>query len=125
MGIAIVATTPWDSYLIQRKIWTYPSSVIIGPRLFSIPAEEVFFFAIQTYNTSLLYLLLSKAVFKPAFLVGTQSNGLLTRLKRHRAVGQAILTSIILAGALLVQRGGEGTYLGLILAWAGPFALLL
>jgi 15-cis-phytoene synthase/lycopene beta-cyclase len=35
------------------------------------------------------------------------------------------LTSSIIAGGGLVWRGNEGTYLGLILVWAGPFALLL
>src|SRR5277367_896420 len=73
ISVAVVATIPWDSYLIRRKIWTYPPSAIIGPTLFSIPAEEIFFFIVQTYSTSLLYLLLSKPVFKPAYLVGTQS----------------------------------------------------
>jgi 15-cis-phytoene synthase / lycopene beta-cyclase len=113
--------------LIRRKIWTYPPSVIIGPTLFSIPAEEIFFFVIQTYNTSLVYLFLSKPVFKPAYLVGTQGdNGhLLPKLRRRRALGQILITSVIVAGIWLMWKRGTGTYMGLILAWVGPFALLL
>lgn len=42
--------------------------MIIGPTLFDIPLEEVFFFVIQTYNTSLLYLLLSKPTYQPTYL---------------------------------------------------------
>lgn len=81
----------------------------------------------QTYNTSILYLLLSKPVFKPAYLVGTQgSNGrLLAKLKRRRVKGQIVIASLIVTGVVLILKGGTGTYLGLILAWAGPFALVL
>jgi len=87
--------------------------------LFSIPAEEVFFFVIQTYNTSLIYLLLSKPVFHPTYLVPRKTTGFL-----HRA-GQAFLAIWIMISAFQIWHGGEGTYLGLIIAWAGPFALLL
>ncbi len=121
VAIAVVSTIPWDSYLIRRKIWTYPPRVIIGPTLFSIPAEEIFFFIIQTYNTTLLYLLLNKPVFQPSYLA---------RKTREASVfycniGQGLLVACVVVGAILVWRGNEGTYLGLILVWAGPFALLL
>ncbi|THV66148.1 Lycopene beta-cyclase, partial [Aureobasidium pullulans] len=72
-----------------------------------------------TYNTSLLYLLLSKPVFHPAYLPS----------QKHHAtqwnLGHAVLAFLVTGGGFLVWRGNEGTYLGLILAWAGPFALLL
>ncbi len=118
VSIAVVSTIPWDSYLIRRRIWTYPPSVIIGPTWFSIPAEELFFFVIQTYNTSLLYLILSKPIFHPSYLVPR-------KLKKSGFVGQSILAFLVLAGVGLIWKGNEGTYLGLILAWAGPFAFLL
>merc|ERR1711939_1180521 len=81
--------------------------------------EEVFFFIIQTYNTSLLYLLLSKPVFHPAYLPSQKHHA--TRWN----LGHAVLAFLVTGGGFLVWRGNEGTYLGLILAWAGPFALLL
>ncbi|KAH9209231.1 Squalene/phytoene synthase-domain-containing protein [Leptodontidium sp. 2 PMI_412] len=119
ISIAVVSTIPWDSYLIRRKVWTYPPHVIIGPTLFDIPAEEVFFFIIQTYNTSLLYLLLSKPVFHLVYLPS----------QKHQTaqwnLGHAILAILVTGGGCLMWRGDEGTYLGLILAWAGSFALLL
>jgi 15-cis-phytoene synthase/lycopene beta-cyclase len=121
--IAVLSTTPWDSYLIRRKIWTYPPSVIIGPRLFSIPAEEVFFFVIQTYNTSLFYLILSKPVFHASYLISSKEKR--RSIEILQGAGQAVLATCVILGAALIWRGGEGTYLGLILAWAGPFALLL
>ncbi|ATZ45729.1 Bcphs1 [Botrytis cinerea B05.10] len=136
IAIAVVSTIPWDSYLIKRKIWTYPPNVIIGPKLFLIPAEELFFFVIQTYNTSLLYLLLSKPVFHSAYLGGWECPGEKKQkawgslvppvsLKSARSLGQLILGSLILTGGFLIVQNARGTYLGLILAWAGPFALLL
>ncbi|KAM0165960.1 hypothetical protein ACHAQE_002060 [Botrytis cinerea] len=136
IAIAVVSTIPWDSYLIKRKIWTYPPNVIIGPKLFLIPAEELFFFVIQTYNTSLLYLLLSKPVFHSAYLGGWECPGEKKQkawgslvppvsLKSARSLGQLILGYLILTGGFLIVQNARGTYLGLILAWAGPFALLL
>ncbi|CZT04881.1 probable geranylgeranyl-diphosphate geranylgeranyltransferase (AL-2) [Rhynchosporium graminicola] len=119
ISIAVVSTIPWDSYLIRRKIWTYPPHVIVGPTLFDIPAEEVFFFVIQTYNTSLLYLLLSKPVFYPAYLPNHKHH------TNKLNLGHAILAILVVGGGWLIWRGKEGTYMGLILAWAGPFALLL
>ncbi|KAL8842080.1 MAG: hypothetical protein Q9170_000684 [Blastenia crenularia] len=125
LTIAVISTTPWDSYLIRRQIWTYPSDAIVGPTLFRIPAEEVFFFIIQTYNTSLLYLLASVPTFHPIHLCGELS---LTRskwLKRWKWIGVSLLVAAMLTGAGLVVKGGEGLYLGLIIVWAGPFILLL
>ena len=120
--IAFVSTLPWDSYLVRRKIWTYPPDAIIGPTLLSVPVEELFFFVIQTYNTTLLYLILNKPIFHPSYLstaTARKSSGL------QWNAGQAILTASVMLGGGLIWRGNEGTYLGLILVWAGPFALLL
>ncbi|KAE9370613.1 hypothetical protein N431DRAFT_426977 [Stipitochalara longipes BDJ] len=120
--IAFVSTLPWDSYLVRRKIWTYPPDAIIGPTLCSVPAEELFFFVIQTYNTTLLYLILNKPIFHPNYLSAAKpwrSSGL------QWNAGQLILATFVILGGGLIWRGGEGTYLGLIIAWSGPFALLL
>lgn len=77
---------------------------------------------IQTYNTTLLYLILNKPTFHPDYL----TSGKCQRSSGTRwNAGQVILAASIIAGGGLVWRGNEGTYLGLILAWAGPFALLL
>lgn len=125
LQIAVVSTTPWDSYLIRNRVWTYPSHVIIGPTLFQIPVEEVFFFVIQTYNTSLLYLFFSKPTFHPVYLRGER----LLRHGRHlfisRWLGTLAVAAGIAAGIWLVTKGGEGLYMGLILIWSGPFILLL
>lgn len=125
IAIAVVSTIPWDSYLIRHRIWSYPPNAIIGPTLYSIPAEEVFFFCIQTYLTSLLYLLINKPIFHSVYICGHQ------KISRRKYIGQrrnsvsfAVTASLCVAIALIF-RGGKGLYLGLIIAWAGPFILLL
>ncbi|KAL8929749.1 MAG: hypothetical protein Q9172_000306 [Xanthocarpia lactea] len=122
--IAVVSTTPWDSYLIHRRIWTYPANAIVGPTLFRIPAEEIFFFVIQTYNTSLLYLLVSKPTFHPIYLRGEKlPSG--QRLRLWRWLGAIFLVVAISSGAGMIAANGRGLYLGLIIVWAGPFILML
>lgn len=117
--IAFVATIPWDSYLIRHNVWTYPPDVVIGPTLLDIPAEELFFFVIQTYITSLLYHVLNKPLLHAEYL---DSKSQVARVV-HRAV-QVVVFSLTVLGFGLVSSGGPGTYLGLILIWACPFALL-
>ncbi|KAL9584448.1 MAG: hypothetical protein Q9212_002114 [Teloschistes hypoglaucus] len=122
---AVVSTIPWDSYLIHRRIWTYPADVIVGPTLLRIPAEEIFFFIIQTYNTSLLYICTSKATFHPIYLRGEKLLHDGRRLRKWRNVGVGIFGAAILLGAWLIRDNGRGVYLGLIIVWAGPFILML
>ncbi|KAI0487476.1 hypothetical protein F4859DRAFT_465124 [Xylaria cf. heliscus] len=120
--VAFFATLPWDSYLIRHSIWTYPADAILGLRLFGIPAEELFFFIIQTYIATLLYILFNKPILHSQFLTNREDSSPKARLVR--SVGQLLLSVAILIGAILVAKGGKGTYLGLILIWAGPFILL-
>lgn len=120
--IAVVSTVPWDSYLIRQSIWTYPPSVILGPRLFNIPIEEVFFFVIQTYNTSLLYLFLSKPTLHPTFLVKERTKDYWKYVKLG---GQGVLALAIKKGIESVKLEGDRTYMGLIICWACPFLFFL
>jgi 15-cis-phytoene synthase/lycopene beta-cyclase len=120
--IAFFATLPWDAYLIAHNVWTYPPSAIIGPRLLGIPVEELFFFIIQTYITSLVYVLCNKPILQVQYLAAQKNPS--RRVRHVKLAGQLLLVAATLYGAHLVQIGGEGTYLGLILIWAPPFALI-
>ncbi|KAI1800875.1 Squalene/phytoene synthase-domain-containing protein [Daldinia bambusicola] len=120
--VAFFTTLPWDSYLIRHGIWTYPPDAIAGPCLFGIPLEELFFFVIQTYITSMLYILLNKPVLHAQYL--TNRNDSSPKSRRIRAVGQIILVGCIITSISLVKTGGPGTYLGLVLIWACPVVLL-
>lgn len=111
------ADSPWDSYLIKNRIWTYPPGVVVGLTAWDIPAEELFFFVIQTFNTSLLYMILSKPTFHPIYLSKKTGWG--------KIAGQILFASAIIFGLVSVSSGGEGMYMGLILIWACPFLLFL
>lgn len=123
IAIAVVATIPWDSYLIRHHVWTYPPDAIVGPTLLSIPAEELFFFVIQTYITSLLYHLLNKPLLHAEYLVPPSHASWARTAVYHRTL-QVTLLGLVLLGVQLASHGGQGTYMGLILLWAAPFALL-
>ncbi|CAM1502226.1 Fc.00g042100.m01.CDS01 [Cosmosporella sp. VM-42] len=119
--IAVIATIPWDSYLIRTGVWTYPEDGILGYTLFDIPVEELFFFVIQTWITSLLYIFCNKPVLHAQYLNSPATTP--KWISRWRLFGQVLLAGLSLTGGYLVRQGSDGTYLGLILAWACPFAL--
>jgi 15-cis-phytoene synthase / lycopene beta-cyclase len=124
--IAVVSTILWDSYLVRNRIWTYPPEAVLGPTLFQIPMEEVFFFVIQTYNTSILYLFLNKPTFFPTYLRAADGSSTVKDcFKIYRLIGQCFLAFLVAFGGYQVLRGGRGTHLGLILIWAVPFLFLL
>lgn len=124
--IAVVSTIPWDSYLIRTGVWSYPADVIIGPTLYDIPLEEVFFFVIQTFNTTLLYLLASKPVLKEIYLVKESKDNRATGRWRYTKIAGQLFIGLGIRNAWhWVQANDARTYLGLILIWALPFILLL
>lgn len=70
----------------------------------------------------MLYILLNKPVLHAQFITNRDDSSSTSR--RLRTLGQVFLVGCIAVGAALVKKGGEGTYLGLILVWACPFTLL-
>lgn len=119
--IAVTATIPWDSYLIRTGVWTYPDDGILGWNPWSIPIEELFFFVIQTGITSLLYILCTKPVLQAQYLNSPETTP--SWIRQGKMTGQCMLATLSLTGGYLIYEQGDGTYLGLILAWACPFAL--
>lgn len=122
ISIAVLSTIPWDSYLIRTGVWSYPPNAVLGPTLFDIPLEEIFFFVIQTFNTTLLYLILSKPLLHPIYLVKEKVGD---KWKFVKIAGHLVLAFSFKRGWGWVQNGGAHTYLGLILIWAVPFLVLL
>ncbi|GAA5858631.1 hypothetical protein JCM1840_006491 [Sporobolomyces johnsonii] len=116
----ITATIPWDSYLIRNRIWSYPQSSVVGPTLFAIPYEEVFFFFIQTYLTATIYALFTRPVVHAVLLPRTPEEGRATRW-----VGTAGFLAVTAAAIAKLKEGGQGTYLALIVGWVAPFLALL
>ena len=103
---------------------------MIGLTIFSIPIEEVFFFIVQTFNTSVLYLICSKPTLQPVLLMDTTEHGSQgrppdDRIDAGRTGGSMTLLGVIIAsfGGLIID--GRWTYMSLILAWSGPVLLFL
>ncbi|KAJ5560537.1 Bifunctional lycopene cyclase/phytoene synthase [Penicillium frequentans] len=112
-SIAVFCTIPWDSYLIRNRIWSYPADAIVGYTLFDIPLEEIFFFIIQTYLTSLLYIILTKDLVLSAYLLRKKDD--LTKI-----LGSAALMAATGFGIMCMLREDNLKYLSLILVWALP-----
>ncbi|BCR95009.1 uncharacterized protein AKAW2_12055A [Aspergillus luchuensis] len=115
--IAILATIPWDSYLIRSAIWTYPPDAVVGPKILDIPVEEVFFFAIQTYITSVAYCIFTKPLVRPMYLRPHPE-----RCRTRKVVAFVILT-LMRGGTTCLLLGRHMTYLGLILVGVSPILL--
>ena len=114
--------------------------MILGPTLLSIPAEELFFFVIQTYivglyasrrtiaydrQTTCLQILLNKPVLLATYLHNESANNDRGwRLRRQKHLGQVVLLVLNVLPVLLL-RNSTTTYIGLILVWACPVLLML
>lgn len=108
--IALVYTTPWDSELIRRGVWGYGPERVIGT-IGLIPIEEYMFFILQPLLAGLWFYRLMPA---PAGLADAPAPS-----AAFRWGGTAVYAALALLGVLLLQRR-EGTYMGMILAWAAP-----
>lgn len=121
--IAFTAALPWDAYLIEQKVWSYPPEAIVGPRLLGIPFEELFFFVIQTYITALVYILFNKPVLHALHLNNQRNPPAWMRVAK--VTGQLLLVALSVWGWKAAQVNQKITYLGLILVWACPFLLAI
>lgn len=113
--LAVSYTTPWDSYLIKEKVWTYsPGNVLTT--FYRIPVEEYFFFIIQTVIgclfTSYLLQFFNKQEIKT--LVLSVKNFL-----------YFLASMIFLAGLFfMTDFSGPYLYLNLIIFWSLPILIL-
>ncbi|HEY0017437.1 MAG TPA: lycopene cyclase domain-containing protein [Longimicrobium sp.] len=106
--LALVYTTPWDSELIRRGVWSYGPERVVGT-IGLIPIEEYMFFILQPLLTGFWFYRLAPPVSEdvPPATAG------------FRWGGTAVYGALTLLGVWLLGRQ-EGTYLGMILAWAAP-----
>jgi lycopene cyclase domain-containing protein len=105
--IALVYTTPWDSYMIRKGVWEYGDGVVLV-RLWEVPLGEYFFFVIQPLiSGAWLYLLLDRRSEQEA---GDWA-------PRYALTATAVV--LTLAGWWWT-RGTDTFYIGMILVWAGP-----
>lgn len=111
--IAFIYTTPWDNYLVYRGVWGYGTERVLAT-IGYVPVEEYAFFLLQPILTGLfLYHLLSR------YAVTARSYNRIAYV-----LGIFFYFAITVIGIVLLATGIPGnTYLGLILAWAGPILL--
>lgn len=88
-----------------------------------VPIVEMLALFLQTYITSLVYILLNITLVHCKYL-STQQNPPVG-IALAKLTGQVFLVLITFVGAYLIHVGGKYTYLGLILNWAPPFALFV
>ncbi|ERF73949.1 hypothetical protein EPUS_05372 [Endocarpon pusillum Z07020] len=128
VSVAVIYTIPWDSYLIHTKVWTYPPHGILGPTLCEIPLEELFFFVIQTYMTSLLYILVNKPTVYLTYLFDDTDprKSHVQYFRWRKRLGQVFFACFTLSSYYFsTLPSSKGTYLALICVWAGPVVFAL
>ncbi|HLA62788.1 MAG TPA: lycopene cyclase domain-containing protein [Rhodothermales bacterium] len=107
---ALVATTPWDNYLVYRGVWNYGVDRVIGT-IGYVPIEEYLFFVLQPLMGGLAYFL-ARRHLRP--LTGPTPAWVRPGLIAFWLMGT-------IAGVLCLTVGSpRALYLGLILAWACP-----
>ena len=114
-AIALVYTTPWDNYLVQRGVWSYrPDRVALPWRLGYVPLEEYAFFVLQPFLAGLCLWA----------CVPAQTHRWWWRLPhrswRFRLAGASVAALLCASGILALAVGGRWLYAGLILVWGSP-----
>jgi len=104
--LALVYTTPWESYLISRGVWGY-NSALLG-RAWRVPVEELAFIVLQTVAVGGWLAHLRRPGAREARMD-----------PRRRAAGLAAGVGVSVAGLAFLMVP-SGLYMGAIMVWAGP-----
>lgn len=113
--LALSYTTPWDSYLIQQKIWSYAPENVIGT-LYFIPFEEYFFFIIQTVISCLTLAYLLRRRRKEPLAKMT--------IRPWNLVMLLVSWAFTIYFASQASYTGPFEYLNLVWVWSVPILLL-
>jgi lycopene cyclase domain-containing protein len=111
--LAVLWTTPWDSYLIATRVWWYKPELVTGLTFLYIPIEEYTFFILQPILTG-LWLLLVMRHYPVAAPITMNS------VRVRRVVMVSLGIAWVAFAALLASGWQPGTYLGLLMVWAIP-----
>jgi lycopene beta-cyclase len=65
MGLAVIYTGPWDHFIIEQGVWSYPPGRVLGPAIGNVPIEEYAFFLLQVLLTGLVLLMLTEQTAAP------------------------------------------------------------
>jgi len=106
-GLALVYTTPWDNYLIERGVWWYGEGAVLV-RFGAAPLGEYLFFVFQP---------LLVALWAARFRIETERS--LSVSLPERALGLAG-AGVVAAAGLALLGTDSGLYLGSLLVWSAP-----
>ena len=109
IGLAVLATLPWDAALIARGTWSYPRAQPIG-WVAGVPVEELLFMVLQPLLAGLWLRT------RPASPAGARRGA--------ARLGGTVLWLTAAGLGVLLARSASGSYLGLLLAWSGPLLAL-
>ena len=112
--IAVTYTTPWDNYLVFKKVWWYGPDKVVGV-LGYVPIEEYMFFVLQTIMSGLFFYLLYHLKFKYI-----ESD--FTEVKNYRGT-KLVFFSLFVIGIFFLTKP-KFLYLGLIMVWSIPPIML-
>jgi hypothetical protein len=110
--VAVLYTTPWDNFLIERGVWWYGDGRVLA-RILEAPVEEYMFFVLQSLLAGLW---LYQLDFDPTFEPGDFARG-------PRVAGVLALLAVSAGGAVMLFEP-RTYYLGAILLWACPILAL-
>lgn len=111
VALALLYTTPWDNYLIERGVWHYGEDVVAGT-FWHAPLGEYLFIALQPLVTAL-------------WLARVHDGGAPgpVATARDRLGGALAGVAVGVVGAALLTADAT-YYLGAILLWAAPVLAL-
>jgi lycopene beta-cyclase len=126
-AVALVYTTPWDSWLIRNSVWGYPPGTIIAT-VFSVPVEEYTFMVGTTLFTGCWTLTWALGRIPGADQPGSADRASAVapadRDRRRRALAATGWLVAAFAGVAATVMQPHVLYLGSQLAWFGlPLAL--
>ncbi|MFJ3229012.1 lycopene cyclase domain-containing protein [Streptomyces sp. NPDC086783] len=117
VAAALLWTTPWDSWIIQHGVWSYPSGGVIAT-WWRVPLEEYLFMAGQTALVALWSLTcqLEMSPVDPPLTLSYRN--------LRRWAGCGLWLTAAAAGAVTAAVDPHMMYLGTLLAWFGPLLAL-
>jgi lycopene cyclase domain-containing protein len=114
-ALAVAYTTPWDNYLVAKKIWGYDPKLVTGLTIGWVPIEEYTFFVLQSLMTGSWWQTLARRL--------PVDNRPYTGSAAPRLAFTGALGVLWLASAYSLFKHRDN-YMGLILSWALPPIML-
>ena len=116
--IALIYTTPWDNYLVYKKVWDYGKDRILFT-IFYVPFEEYCFFILQPLLITgiFLYMYPNKDSFKKIPIINKKEVENNKKINNNKIIKYVISTKLIIGflyGLYCIKHYYSLYYFGLI-----------